>query len=184
VKWRKLVSGDKVDEELATATFANNGEVLALANHGEVLAATNALANYDEELATALAATKKIAVKVIKNRVDEVYTGEKSEELAAESTTLEAPPLPPPRSSRTSPPWRCTLWEPKLKSATYWSRKLTTTTLKNRLIITTKNTRAESKRIDVKVSKKKFAVKENITIKNKPAKSKKIGVEFITYKQV
>jgi hypothetical protein len=42
----------------------------------------------------------------------------------------------------------------KLKRATYRSRKLTTTTLKNRLIITIKNTRAESKRIDVKVSKK------------------------------
>ena len=58
-----------------------------------------------------------------------------------------------------------------------------TTTLKNRLIITTKNTRAESKRIDVNVSKKKFAVKENINTKNKPAESKKIAVEF-TNKQV
>ena len=35
-----------------------------------------------------------------------------------------------------------------------------------------------------KTVKKKFAVKENITIKNKPAESKKIGVEFITHKQV
>jgi hypothetical protein len=48
----------------------------------------------------------------------------------------------------------------------------------------TKNTHAESEKIDAKVYQKKFAVKENITIKNKPAKSKKITVEFIPYKQV
>ena len=71
----------------------------------------------------------------------------------------------------------------KLKSVTYRSRKLTTTTLKNRLIITIKNTRAESKRIDVNVSKKKFTVKENINTKNKPAESKKIAMEF-TNRQV
>ena len=57
--------------------------------------------------------------------------GDKPEEPAVESTTLEAPPSLPP-----------------------------------------------------KTVKKKFAVKENITIKNKPAVSKRIGVEFNTYKQI
>jgi hypothetical protein len=127
------VSGDKVDEEPAAASFANHDEVPAvanaLANHDEVLAASNALANHDEELAaaTALAATKDTHIVPKKNDVK----GDKPEEPAVESTTLEAPPLLPP-----------------------------------------------------KTVKKKFAVKENITIKNKPAESKKIGVEFITNKQV
>jgi hypothetical protein len=98
------VSGDKVDEEPAAATFAINDEVLAatnaLANHDKVLAAANAFANNDEELANALAAndeevdaaanalanhdeeladtkntravSKKITLKVFKNKVDKV----------------------------------------------------------------------------------------------------------------
>jgi hypothetical protein len=75
---------DKVDEELAaTTTLAAHDEELAaaatLTNYDEELAATATLANQDEELAAALAATKntcavskKIAVKVFKNKFDKV----------------------------------------------------------------------------------------------------------------
>ena len=56
----------------------------------------------------------------------------------------------------------------KLKSVTYRSRKLTTTTLKNCLIITIKNKPTESKKIA-----------EEFITKNKPAESKRITVEFI-----
>ena len=52
---------------------------------------------------------------------------------------------------------------------TYRSRKLTTTTLKNRLIITIKNMPAESKKIA-----------EGFITKNKPAESKRITMEFTT----
>jgi hypothetical protein len=68
----------------------------------------------------------------------------------------------------------------ELAAAATYDEELTAATA----LAATKNARAESKKIDMKVSKKKFAVMENITIKNKPAKSKKIGVEFITYRQV
>ena len=126
------------DEVLADANaFAANDEELdanAFANNDEVLAAANALANNDEELdaAIALAATKDTHIVPKKNDVKR----EKPEEPAVESTTLEAPPSPPPK--------------------------------------TVKNKPAKSKKIGV----------EFITIKNKPAESKKIGVEFITHKQV
>jgi hypothetical protein len=118
---QKACVEDKVGKEFAaTATLAANDEELA---------AAATLAKYDEELAaaTALSATKDTHTVPKKNDVK----GVKPEEPAVESTTLEAPPSPPP-----------------------------------------------------KTVKKKFAVKENITIKNKPAESKKIGVEFIIYKQV
>ena len=134
------MSGDKVDEEPAAATFAANDEVLAaanafanhndealdavanalaaydeepnavanaFANDDEVLADANALAAYDEELdavanafanndeelaaATALAATKDTHIVPEKNDVK----GDKTEEPAVESTTLEAPPSLP-----------------------------------------------------------------------------------------
>jgi hypothetical protein len=88
--------GDKVDEEPAAATFAADDKELAAANalatnNEELAAATTfdnnneelaaALANHDEELAatTALAATKntravskKITLKVFKNKVEKV----------------------------------------------------------------------------------------------------------------
>jgi hypothetical protein len=170
------VSGDKVDEEPAAATFAANDEVLAaanafanhndeeldanaftaydeepvanaFANNDEVLAAANALANHVEELtsATALAATKDTHIVpkkfTLKENTKDTHIvpkkndvkGDKPEEPAVDSTTLEAPPLLPPKTVN-----------------------------------------------------KKFAVKEKtkdthiVPKKNKPAVSKKIGVEFIT----
>ena len=116
----ELAAANVEEIAAAAATFANNDEELALANH-------------DEELTAALAtATKDTHIVPKKNDVKR----EKPEEPAVESTTLEAPPSPPPK--------------------------------------TVKNKPAKSKKIGV----------EFITIKNKPAVSKKIGVEFITHKQV
>jgi hypothetical protein len=112
---------------LDAVAFANNDEVLAdtnalAANNEEPDDVANALAKHDEELAaaTALAANKdthivpkKFTVKentkdthIVPKKND--VKGERPEEPAVESTTLEAPPSPPPRSSRTSPLWRCT----------------------------------------------------------------------------
>jgi hypothetical protein len=65
-----------------------------------------------------------------------------------ESRTLETPPSPPTRPSRTI----LTGWlqGTTLRSPTWRSRKLKTTTLKTRTIIA-KNNHAESKKIAVKV---------------------------------
>ena len=125
---------DKVDEELAVVSRTLKNAALATTKNTH-------------------AESKKIVVKVYKNRFAKVSSRDKSEELAVESRTLEAPSSPPTRPSRK----RLTIWlqGTTSRSLTWRSRKLQTTTHKTRTIL----------------------------IKNKPAESKKIAVEFTIIKQ-